>query len=154
MKKILIITLAMAVFTACGKKLPSTGTFGDQKITADGATPIAEFMTGVDSTTTEKKGKVSGTIDKVCQSKGCWFNFDLGEGKYVRIITKDHSFSIPKDAKGKKAIAEGVLKVKTTDVERQKHLAKDAGKSEEDIAKITQPKTEYEMEVTGVIISN
>lgn len=150
MKKILILFAALAAFTACEKKLPSTGTFGDQSITADAATPIAEFM--VTATEADKTGKVTGTVTKVCQSKGCWFNLDLGGEKFVRIITKDHSFSIPKDASGKTAIAQGVLKTKTTDVERLKHLAKDEGKSEEEIAKITEPKVEYEFEATGVII--
>jgi ABC-type phosphate transport system substrate-binding protein len=150
MKKIILLFAAVAMLAACGKKMPSTGTFGDQSITADGATAVADFMNGF--TEGEKNGKITGTINKVCQGEGCWYTYDLGEGKNLRVITKDHSFSLPKDASSKTAIAQGVLKTKTTDVERLKHLAKDEGLGEEEIAKITEPKVEYEFEATGVII--
>ena len=76
----------------------------------------------------------------------------MGEGKPVRVITKEHSFKLPKDAGGKEAIAQGTLKVVTTDVCRLKHLAEDEGQTAEEIAKITEPKMEYEFEATSVII--
>lgn len=152
MKKIIILLVAVAAtLTACEKQLPSTGTFGDQSITTDGATPVATFIASLDNAT-EKEGKISGKITQVCQSEGCWFNMDMGDGKPVRVIAKDHSFKLPKDAGGKNAIAQGTLKVVTTDVERLKHLAEDEGQTAEEIAKITEPKMEYEFEATSVII--
>lgn len=152
MKKIFVLLVAFAAtLAACEKQLPSTGTFGDQSITADGATPVASFVTAL-GTSTEKEGKISGKITQVCQAEGCWFNMDMGDGKPVRVIAQDHSFKLPKDAGGKNAIAQGKLKVVTTDVDRLKHLAEDEGQSAEEIAKITEPKVEYEFEATGVII--
>jgi hypothetical protein len=126
MKKLLILFVATAFLAACGKKLPSTGTFGNESMTADGAVPIAQFIENAES---GKEGKVSGTITQVCQGEGCWFNLDLGEDKYVHIYTKESSFSLPKDASGKTAIAEGKL-----------------------ITKESENGTEYEFETTGVII--
>lgn len=128
MKKILIFFAAITLLAACGKKMPSTGTFGNEKMTADGAVPIAQFVANTDEVA-EKEGKVSGTITQVCQGEGCWFNLDLGEDKFVHIYTKESSFSLPKDASGKNAIAEGKL-----------------------IAKEGKEGKEYEFEATGVII--
>lgn len=126
MKKVLIFFAAITLFAACEKKLPSTGTFGNESITADGAVPIAQFVENAES---GKEGKVTGTITQVCQGEGCWFNLDLGEDKYVHIYTKESSFSLPKDASGKTAIAEGKL-----------------------LTKEGENGTEYEFETTGVII--
>lgn len=128
MKKILIFFAAITLLAACGKKLPSTGTFGNDKMTADGAVPIAQFIENAGDAA-EKEGKVSGSITQVCQGEGCWFNLDLGNDKYVHIYTKESSFSLPKDASGKTAIAEGKL-----------------------IAKEGKNGKEYEFETTGVII--
>lgn len=127
MKRIIILFAAIATLAACSKKTPSTGKFGDQAITEEGAVPIQDFMATLDGAT-EKTGKVTGKIIKVCQGEGCWFNLDAGEGNYVHIVTKDESFSVPKDASGKTAIAQGTLKKK-------------------DDAKMG-----YEFEATGVII--
>jgi len=142
--------MAVTALAACEEKQASTGKFGDQNITADGAVPVAEFMATAEGP--EKKGKVIGKIVKVCQSKGCWFNLETKEGEHVRIITKDHSFSIPKDASGKTAIAQGVLRSTTTTVERQKHLAEDAGENPEANGQQFETKVEYEFEADGVII--
>ncbi len=129
MKKITLLFVFAALIASCGKKLPSTGTFGNEKMTADGAVPIAQFIASVKEDTEEKEGKVSGTITKVCQGEGCWFNLDLGEDKFVHIYTKESSFSLPNDASGKTAIAEGKL-----------------------IVNSSKESKEYEFEATGVII--
>jgi hypothetical protein len=128
MKKLAILFVFAALFAACEKKLPSTGTFGNQEMTANNAIPIGQFIASVGDEA-EKEGKVSGTITQVCQGEGCWFNLDLGEDKFVHIYTKESSFSLPKDASGKTAIAEGKL-----------------------IAKEGEEGKQYEFEATGVII--
>lgn len=130
MKKILILFAAVAFLASCEKKLPSTGTFGDETMTAEGAVPIGEFIASAEGTN-EKEGKVTGTITQVCQGEGCWFNLDLGNDKFVHIYTKESSFSLPKDASGKTAIAQGKL------------IAKSSKEGEG---------SEYEFEATGVII--
>jgi hypothetical protein len=75
--------------------------------------------------------KVKGTILAVCQVKGCWMAMDLGNGQNMRITFKDYGFFVPTDCSGKTAIVEGQLTSQTVSVDDLKHLAGDAGKSEE-----------------------
>lgn len=94
--------------------------------------------------------KVKGTILAVCQVKGCWMAMDLGNGKNMRITFKDYGFFVPTDCSGKTAIVEGQLTSQTIGVDDLKHLAEDAGKSEQEIAAITEPKTELVFVADGV----
>ena len=75
-------------------------------------------------------------------------------GADVFVKFKDHEFVIPKDRAGRAAIVSGIAKKKTISVDDQKHYAEDAGASEAEIAKITQPKEELRIEATGVMIKD
>lgn len=98
--------------------------------------------------------KMTGTIGKSCQVNGCWMNVDRG-GEPMRVTFKDYSFFIPKgDLSGREVVLEGKAELETTSVEDLKHFAEDEGKSEEEIAQITEPKTEVVFEATGVYIKN
>jgi recombinational DNA repair ATPase RecF len=77
---------------------------------------------------------------------------DLGNGQKMRVKFKDYAFFVPKNAAGKTAIIEGVAFKETIDVATLRHYAEDAGKSKEEIAKITQPREEINFEAKGVII--
>ena len=59
---------------------------------------------------------------------------------------------MPLDSKDREVIVEGKAFVKITPVEELKHYAEDAGKSLEEIAKITEPKTEFAFEADGVLM--
>lgn len=72
--------------------------------------------------------KFSGRITEVCQTKGCWVMLEH-EGQVARVMMKDHSFFVPKDARGE-AVVYGTLSEKTLDEKMAKHLAEDAGRSE------------------------
>lgn len=98
--------------------------------------------------------KLKGTIIQTCKKKGCWMEMDLGNGKKMRVKFKDYAFFVPKDASahGKTAIIEGVATKETIDVKTLRHYAKDAGKSEAEIAKITETEDELTFEANGVII--
>jgi hypothetical protein len=54
---------------------------------------------------------------------------------------------------GKKAIIQGDLFLDTVTVEMLKHYAEDAGKSEEEIAQITEPSYDLGFTADGVIIA-
>jgi hypothetical protein len=74
-----------------------------------------------------KPVKVSGTVEQVCAAKGCWWVLAGEPGQEtIRITAKGYGFFVPKDAKGKKAIAEGVLEVKELTQDEADHLAEDA----------------------------
>lgn len=124
--------------------------FGDT-ITADGAVSVDQIMSliaGKDSIHV----KVSGTIEEVCQNKGCWMNMNIGNGKSMKVRFKDYGFFVPKDAAGKTVIMEGFAFNDTISVADQKHYAEDAGKTKENIAKITTPELNISFESHGLII--
>ncbi|MCC7303174.1 MAG: DUF4920 domain-containing protein [Bacteroidia bacterium] len=126
--------------------------FGDS-ITETDAVPSAGLlaqMNGRDSLNV----KLSGKITDVCQKKGCWMEMEIGDGKTMRVSFKDYAFFVPKDASGKTAVIDGYAKIDTISVSDLKHYAEDAGKSKEEIEKITEPEVEITYEASGVIIKD
>jgi tricorn protease-like protein len=97
--------------------------------------------------------KVQGKIVEVCQMKGCWMTMDIGSGKTMRITFKDYGFFVPKASSGYNAVMEGKLSKKMMDVETLKHYAEDEGKTEEEIAAITEPEESLNFEAVGVVIT-
>ena len=74
----------------------------------------------------DKSIQVSGTIDAVCQKKGCWMVIADGDVT-ARILMKNHGFAVPIDSKGKSAVVEGTLQVRTFNEAQVKHLESDRG---------------------------
>jgi len=99
--------------------------------------------------------KLTGTLDQVCQVKGCWMTMQVAEDQEMRVRFKDYGFFVPKDASGKTAIIEGVASFDTTSVDELRHYAVDGGMSEEEAAKkFTEPELSLNFEATGVIIKD
>ena len=65
---------------------------------------------------------------------------------------KDYGFFMPKDIAGKEVIINGKAYVEEVSVDEQRHYAEDAGKTKEEIAKITEPKRTFSFEADGVLI--
>lgn len=98
------------------------------------------------------KVKFASKINEVCSKKGCWMKLDLTEGKQTMVRFKDYGFFMPLDANGRKVVVNGKAFVKETSVKELRHYAEDAGKSKEEIAKITEPKVEFAFEADGVLM--
>jgi hypothetical protein len=131
-------------------KIANASFFGE-KITEDNAveaTTIVSQIAGKDSLDAKVKGKI---VD-VCQKKGCWMNVDLGNNQTMRVSFKDYSFFVPKEAGGKTVVIEGRAYNDTTSVDELRHFASDAGKTEAEIAQITNPEPSITFEAKGVII--
>jgi hypothetical protein len=96
--------------------------------------------------------KVKGIIQEVCQVKGCWITMDLGNEASMRVTFKDYGFFVPTDCSGKTAILQGQLTTETLDVATLQHLARDAGKSEAEIASINEPLQELVLVADGVLL--
>ena len=126
------------------------GSFG-ASITKDGALDVKQLASKMGAEK-EMKVKITGDVITACQVKGCWMTADLGDGKYMRIRFKDYAFFVPKDSGGKRFYAEGVASLKETSVAELQHYAEDAGKSKEEIEKITQPEREIVFLADGVIL--
>lgn len=95
--------------------------------------------------------KVQGEVNSSCKMKGCWMKMDMGD-KEMHVKFKDYGFFVPKNLGGETAILEGYAKIDTMGVAELKHLAHDAGKSEEEIEKITEPEVSITYMANGVII--
>lgn len=96
--------------------------------------------------------KFASKIDEVCSKKGCWMKLDLADGTQTMVRFKDYGFFMPLDSKDREVIVNGKAYVTETSVADLKHYAEDAGKSKEEIAKITKPKLEFAFEADGVLM--
>ena len=98
-------------------------------------------------------GKISGTVVEVCKKKGCFMKLSQADGKPpIMVQFTDYAFFMPQNIVGKTVVVEGKAKVKETSVERLKHYAKDAGKTQEEIAMIKEPKKDIAIMADGVLV--
>ena len=122
-----------------------------KKITENGAIPAVQLATKMGDKT-QMPAKVEGTVESVCKVKGCWMKVKTGDGQTMRVTFKDYGFFVPKDIVGKTVVVEGTAETTTTPVADLRHYAQDAGKSKEEIAKITEPEKELAFVADGVIV--
>jgi hypothetical protein len=122
-----------------------------KKISEQGAIPAAQLATTLGAKA-EAPAKVEGTVESVCKMKGCWMKVKTTDGQTMRVTFKDYGFFVPKDIAGKTVVFEGVAKQTETPVSELRHYAEDAGKSKEEIAKITEPEKAITFVADGVIV--
>ncbi len=122
-----------------------------KKITPEDAISTQELITAI-QTHDSLNTKVKGEIIASCKKKGCWMDMQLPDGQTMKITFKDYAFFVPKGMTKNYGIIEGVAKKETISVAMLRHYAQDAGKSKEEIEKITTPKTTITFEAIGVII--
>ena len=163
MKKLVLIAVISVALISCNKKAEvvvkseskiNFASFGD-KITQENAITKDEMLTKYKSL---KAGdtldiKLATKINEICQNKGCWMTLDLGNDENAFVKFKDYGFFVPMNAQKREAIVEGKAFVEETSVAELKHYAEDEGKSANEIAKITEPKTEYKFLAHNVLIA-
>lgn len=93
---------------------------------------------------------ISGTVEEVCQAKGCWMTIAGEDGKEMKVTFKDYGFFVPKDLSGKAVVMHGVAYVQDTPVAELRHFAEDAGATEAEIAAIDRPRREFRFVADGV----
>jgi Domain of unknown function (DUF4920) len=149
MKTINILLLAGSLLV--GKvAVAQTGSFG-KKITEQGAVPATELVRTM-AGAAEKPAKITGTVESVCQMKGCWMTLKTADGQTMRVTFRDYGFFVPKDIAGKTVVLQGTAQQTTTSVARLRHYAEDAGKPKAEIERITQPETTLNFVADGVIV--
>jgi len=160
LKNLILGLTATVLLLACsankhkqGAMVPQDGKHFGTLVTAKNAITYDDLlpkMANVDS----MPAKVTGKVVSVCQKKGCWMTLHSNQpGKPdMRVTFKDYAFFMPKDLSGKNVVVDGYAYVETTPVEVLRHYAEDAGKSKEEIAKITEAKRELSFEAAGVLI--
>ena len=95
--------------------------------------------------------KFSASVNEVCQEKGCWMLLDIGANEAM-VKFKDYGFFMPKNIADKEVIVNGKAFVSEVSIEEQRHYAEDAGKSEDEIAKIIEVKKTLSLEADGVLL--
>ncbi len=124
------------------------------KFNADKALSRSEMLKKYKSL---KKGdtvavKFKSTIKNVCKKKGCWMAMELPESKESFVRFKDYAFFVPLNADDSEAIVSGKAYIDVVSVAELQHYAKDGGKSDDEIAQITEPKVTYAFQADGVLI--
>ncbi|WP_266364583.1 DUF4920 domain-containing protein [Tellurirhabdus rosea] len=151
MKYILTLCLSLSLF--CAALAQDNVSYHGKKITPDKALPATELLTKLGSKKS-MNAKVEGTVESVCKMSGCWMKVKTADGETMRVTFKDYGFFVPKDIVGKQVVFEGTAKATTTSVAELRHYAEDAGKSKEEIAKITEPEKAVTFVADGVIVRN
>jgi len=161
LKKICLSLASAAMLFACGTHPNNSakaqnaedGKHFGTTITADDAISYDELMPKMKETDSLAI-KVTGKVKEVCQKKGCWMTVvsDQPDMPEMRVTFKDYAFFMPKDLSGRRVVIDGFAFVDVTSVDDLRHYAEDAGKSEAEIAAITEPKREVAFEAAGVLI--
>jgi hypothetical protein len=95
----------------------------------------------------EETVQVSGIVEAVCKKKGCWMELKDGDTS-AKVFTYAGEFYLPvSTAKGRKAVVEGTLKVKTMTKKFAQHLAEDQG---EDPSKVTGDERKLVIEAKSI----
>ena len=150
MRIFIILFVTISLFQCKNKEYASFG----KTITDEGYIDSKSLLTKY-SALKEKDTidvKVKAKIKNVCKKKGCWVTFDLDESKETFVKFKDYGFFMPLNANGYNAIINGKAFIAVETVESLKHYAKDEGKSQEEIDKITQPEVTYSFISDGVLL--
>ena len=98
--------------------------------------------------------KIEGEILSSCPMKGCWMKI-RAEKDTILVRFKDYGFFVPKAGiEGDKAIINGKMSIETLSVDLLRHYAEDAGKSKDEIEKITKPEVSLTFLADGIFIEN
>ena len=119
------------------------------------STPIATILANPKDYA-GKTVRAEGMIVDVCPKRGCWFEMaGPNPGEKLRFKVVDGEMVFPLDAKGKWAVAEGVLSVKDMSLEDSvayaKYQAEEKGEAF-DPASVTAPMSVVRIDGTGALI--
>jgi hypothetical protein len=141
-----------------GAAAPTTAAGGNTfgagvKLTS--STPIASIL-AEPKAFAGKSVRVEGMIVDVCPKRGCWMDLaGQAPGEKLRFKVVDGEMVFPMDAKGKYAVAEGVVAVDELSLEDSvayaKYQAEEVGKPF-DPASVTAPITVVKLDGTGAIL--
>lgn len=148
-----LLVALVATWMACNTTKSLTGQQFGAPVSSKDALAFDDLL-GKMASRDSMPAKVRGTVESVCQMKGCWMNIVSAkpgnESMFVKF--KDYGFFVPKDISGREVIMEGYAFREVTPVDELKHYAEDEGKSEAEIAQITQPKVELKFLASGVLV--
>jgi len=158
MFKKLLYVFALAIFAIACNNATSTPTakegdksFHGEKITADGALEIDAVLAKLGDK--EKiETKMIGTVESVCQKKGCWMIVDGSPNGNVRVTFKDYGFFVPTNISGHRVIVEGVIDEANEGEESKHHYEKEEGMTAEQAEEVIEAGRNLAIVASGVII--
>jgi len=145
---VVLIVLLLAAWPAVAKK----GTDYGEGLTGKDTVKISKLLSEPDPYVGETV-RVKGVVTGVCEKRGCWISLASDqEFEELRIKVDDGVIVFPMEAKGKKAIAEGVFTKIEMSIEQtvayKQHHAEEHGE-EFDPASVTEPMVYYQIKATG-----
>ena len=152
--KLLLLVASLTFTTAMFAQNPIQAKAGikyGEKIVTKNPVMVSEIPAKMGAAK-EWKGVVVGEVVSVCEKKGCWMKLKTTDGEMM-VRFKNYGFFMPLNIVGKTIVAEGKAKLVETSVAELKHYAEDAGKTKEEIEKITASKKEISFEAKGVVVS-
>lgn len=104
-----MLTIAVGVLSAVTIVAAADGTTYGKGVTLDSATPVATLL-ATPASYLGKTVRVDGIVTNVCQEMGCWIEIaDNETGPGLQFKVDDGVIVFPKDAKGRRASAEGTF---------------------------------------------
>ena len=147
----LVLFITPLISLSQSNKLTESLNFYGEKISTDN---VIDYDTFIENSKIVSKSKIEGTILSSCPKKGCWMQVKI-DSDTIQVTFKDYGFFVPKTGlENKKTILEGYPKQDTISIKMLKHFAEDAGKSQKEIDKITNPEYKISFIADGVIIKN
>ena len=147
------IALALGALSASAALAQSSKEYG-KPLTLKVKTPISAILKNPKAYE-GKRVQVEGTIVEVCEERGCWIRIASDkEFEAIRFKVEDGVITFPMEAKGKLALAEGVVAIKSYTreqaVEQARAMAKERGTlASFDPSKITGPVTDVQINGEG-----
>ncbi|MBL1280652.1 MAG: DUF4920 domain-containing protein [Fluviicola sp.] len=164
MKVLGIITGVALMAASCSSESPAEAveevietvelgeSYGEFEVNIDDAISVKKMLKTFYANNEENEFTIDAELNEVCSKAGCWVNIDKGNGETFMVRFKDH-FTIPPETEiGSGAYIHGFAHMDTIPVDLLQHFAEDAGKSEEEIAAITEPKFEVGFEADGITL--
>jgi hypothetical protein len=69
--------------------------------------------------------RTEGEVQRVCQKRGCWLELADPSGARAFVPMAGHSFTVPMDAVGQRALIEGTVRVRERSQAEVEHLKSD-----------------------------
>ena len=148
---ILLVQFFISALTYAQIRPAAKGIVYGAEVHSDNAITVVELEKKLESKN-EFTGSIKGRVVSVCQEKGCWMKLAKENGENIMVRFKDYKFFVPKNIDGKEVVLNGIAKKSITPVDLLKHYAKDAGKSDKEIAEINSPKNEIIVTASGVLV--
>jgi hypothetical protein len=124
--------------------------YGIVKVDETASISVAELVSRMDKSKDPQTLTIKAPLSAVCQNAGCWVQVAKPDGKPLMVRFKNHFTIPPTTPLGTESYIHGVAYWDTVSVKMLRHYAEDAGKSQEEINKITQPEFKLNFEGDGI----